>query len=73
MYRAAATDDVGWSGFARVGSRERSPATLFAPRILRHIARPDRRAAAGAPVGSAARAAPPQPPKWERRASTLAT
>jgi flavin-dependent dehydrogenase len=39
MYRAAATDDAVWRAFEAIGSRRRSPATLFAPRTLLRLAR----------------------------------
>jgi flavin-dependent dehydrogenase len=39
MYRAAATDDHVWHAFEAIGSRRRSPATLFSPRTLLRMAR----------------------------------
>jgi len=40
MYRKAATDDDVWRTFEAIGTRRRSPATLFAPRTLARLARP---------------------------------
>jgi menaquinone-9 beta-reductase len=40
MYRSAVTDDRVFSVFEAIGSRRRSPATLFAPRTLARLARP---------------------------------
>jgi menaquinone-9 beta-reductase len=39
MYRAAAGDDEVYHAFEGIGSRRRSPATLFAPRTLVRLAR----------------------------------
>jgi hypothetical protein len=39
MYRAAVTDDRVFYAFEAIGSRRRSPATLFMPRTLTRIAR----------------------------------
>ena len=39
MYRKAATDDDVFHTFEAIGSRRRSPATLFAPRTLARLAR----------------------------------
>jgi menaquinone-9 beta-reductase len=39
MYRASVDDDVVWRTFEAIGSRRRSPLTLFAPRTLAHMAR----------------------------------
>jgi menaquinone-9 beta-reductase len=39
MYRAATTDDQVWRAFEAIGSRRRSPATLFSPRTLVRMAR----------------------------------
>jgi flavin-dependent dehydrogenase len=39
MYRGAVTDDHVYRTFEAIGSRRRSPATLFAPRMLAHLAR----------------------------------
>jgi flavin-dependent dehydrogenase len=38
MYRAAVDDDEVFHAFEAVGARRRSPATLFAPRTLAHMA-----------------------------------
>ena len=40
MYRRAVTDDEVWHTFEAIGTRRRSPATLFAPRSLARLARP---------------------------------
>jgi flavin-dependent dehydrogenase len=40
MYRSAVTDDHVYRVFEAIGSRRQSPATLFAPRTLAHLARP---------------------------------
>jgi flavin-dependent dehydrogenase len=40
MYRKAVTDDGVWHTFEAIGSRRRSPATLFSPRMLARLARP---------------------------------
>jgi 2-polyprenyl-6-methoxyphenol hydroxylase-like FAD-dependent oxidoreductase len=40
MYRSAVTDDHVYRVFEATGSRRRSPAALFAPRTLAHLARP---------------------------------
>jgi menaquinone-9 beta-reductase len=40
MFRGAVTDDHVYHVFEGIGSRRRSPATLFAPRTLAHLARP---------------------------------
>jgi flavin-dependent dehydrogenase len=40
MYRKAATDDDVWRTFEAIGTRRRSPATLFAPRSLARLVRP---------------------------------
>jgi flavin-dependent dehydrogenase len=40
MYRSAVTDDHVFRVFEAIGSRRQSPATLFAPRTLAHLARP---------------------------------
>ena len=39
LYRAAVDDDVVFHAFEGIGSRRRSPATLFAPRTLARLAR----------------------------------
>ena len=39
MYHAAVSDDDVWRKFEAIGSRRRSPVTLFAPRTLVHMAR----------------------------------
>jgi flavin-dependent dehydrogenase len=39
MYRASTSDDEVWRVFEGIGSRRRSPVTLFAPRTLLRIAR----------------------------------
>jgi flavin-dependent dehydrogenase len=39
MYRASVTDDHVWHAFEAIGSRRRSPATLFAPQTLLRMAR----------------------------------
>ena len=39
MYRASATDDKVWHEFEAIGSRRRSPVTLFAPPTLAQMAR----------------------------------
>jgi menaquinone-9 beta-reductase len=39
MYRGAATDDHVYRTFEAIGSRRRSPATLFAPRTLARLVR----------------------------------
>jgi hypothetical protein len=39
MYRAAVTDDDVYRTFEAIGSRRRSPATLFTPRTLARLAR----------------------------------
>ena len=39
MYHAAVSDDDVWRKFEAIGSRRRSPVTLFAPRTLMHMAR----------------------------------
>jgi menaquinone-9 beta-reductase len=39
LYRAAIKDGDGFHAFEAIGSRRRSPATLFAPRTLWQIAR----------------------------------
>ena len=39
MYAAAGTDPVVRRAFTAIGSRRRSPATMFAPRVLARIAR----------------------------------
>ena len=39
MYRASVTDDKVWHAFEAIGSRRRSPVTLFSPRTLVHMAR----------------------------------
>jgi flavin-dependent dehydrogenase len=39
MYRAATTDDDVWRAFAQIGTRYRSPLTIFAPPTLLRIAR----------------------------------
>ena len=40
MYRRAVTDDEVWHTFEAIGTRRRSPATLFAPRSLARLVRP---------------------------------
>jgi flavin-dependent dehydrogenase len=40
MYRSAVTDDEVWHTFEAIGTRRRSPATLFAPRTLARLVRP---------------------------------
>jgi flavin-dependent dehydrogenase len=40
MYRSAVTDDHVYRVFEAIGSRRQSPAALFAPRTLAHLARP---------------------------------
>jgi flavin-dependent dehydrogenase len=40
MYRKAASDDEVWHAFEAIGTRRRSPATLFAPRTLARLVRP---------------------------------
>jgi len=40
MYHAAVSDDDVWRKFEEIGSRRRSPVSLFAPRTLVHMARP---------------------------------
>jgi flavin-dependent dehydrogenase len=40
MYRKATTDDEVWRTFEAIGTRRRSPATLFAPRTLARLVRP---------------------------------
>jgi flavin-dependent dehydrogenase len=40
MFRGAVTDDHVYHVFEAIGARRRSPATLFAPRTLAHLARP---------------------------------
>ena len=39
LYRAAVTDDRIFHTFEAIGTRRRSPATLFTPRTLVHLAR----------------------------------
>jgi hypothetical protein len=39
MYRSAVTDDDVYRTFEAIGSRRRSPATLFKPRTLARLAR----------------------------------
>jgi hypothetical protein len=39
MYRSAVTDDEVYGTFEGIGSRRRSPATLFAPATLARMAR----------------------------------
>jgi hypothetical protein len=39
MYRGAVDDDDVWRTFEGIGSRRRSPATLFAPGTLGRLAR----------------------------------
>jgi flavin-dependent dehydrogenase len=39
MYRAAVSDDRVWRTFEQIGSRRRSPLTLFSPGTLLHMAR----------------------------------
>ena len=39
MYRGAASDDDVWRTFEGIGSRRRSPATLFAPGTIARMAR----------------------------------
>jgi hypothetical protein len=39
MYGSAVDDDDVFHVFERIGSRRRSPATLFAPRMLARLAR----------------------------------
>jgi hypothetical protein len=39
MYRGAANDDAVYRTFEAIGSRRRSPATLFAPATLARLAR----------------------------------
>jgi flavin-dependent dehydrogenase len=42
MYSAAAQDPVVFAAFEGVGSRRRSPATMFKPRVLAHVLRPQK-------------------------------
>ena len=39
MYRSTVTDDDVWRTFEGIGSRRRSPATLFAPGTAARLAR----------------------------------
>jgi hypothetical protein len=39
LYRGAATDEAVWRAFEAVGSRRRSPATLFKPTTLARLVR----------------------------------
>ncbi|HKN94622.1 MAG TPA: NAD(P)/FAD-dependent oxidoreductase [Thermoleophilaceae bacterium] len=42
MYQAAARDPVAFAAFEAVGARRRSPLTMFSPRVLAHVLRPQK-------------------------------
>jgi menaquinone-9 beta-reductase len=42
MYRAAAHDERVYSAFEQIGARRKSPASMFDPRVLARLARPEK-------------------------------